>query len=986
MASLSTDNLIEKIKNVNFNPNEIMRLFLKATEELTNGEMSFFTADNPTVVAVEAGVITPAAILQEIQLLTRDFYAPAVDSWEGLFLHMQDEDYAAMTNQPGGATVTFILSVDEIKRKAIALENNPDVKVIEFPAHTQIVVGDYSLMFKLPFSIRINKYGNISIKYNLDNDPFLGRIRNAVINYEYTRLDGMEVIKIPIECVQVALTSQVIAVSPTTGFKQRIVIKDKFYKLKAYTRFDNSTEWVEIDTTRRLRVLNKNRTTLQIQASDNELVVSIPSFYFNNRMIGNNIRLDIYTTHGSIEHPLINYNDGAYQIKYFDYNNKNNQYAGLLGSLNVLKAFSTDTILGGSDALSFDEMKKRVVNRSTITEGIPITELEIENKLADLGFSTVKVKDNVTERLFAASRLLPAPDKGTTVTGIGCNVQSYQTTINELAQLSTVRSNGTRLTVLPTTLYNVNNGVLEVVDAALVDQLMDSNVTAPENLAAWANAINLVFSPYHYVHDIANNEYVVRAYRLDNPKVESKVTINENPTMQLDAGVYSYELITKTDGSGYSLYLGLSIGENFKELDPNNVSVQIAYLDETGENRYFLNGTLVMPIDPTTGRPQDDNYIYRFDFDTNWDIDENHRLILKSGYLPLPLDVELDIFIVVKDFMPAGFAKTEMDNIISLITLPNYDGRSSQNALIQERLKVSFGKHMQNLWARARTTIDASDVKRYEQNVPAVYLENVYARDRNNVIEMEYNSDTKMLEAKILHPKGDAIFDEESGLPIYIHKIGDIVMEHGQPVYKEGLRGLKRQFDLVVMDGLYYMTTHEATISYVRAVLDVIDSWVFDLIGEQIKPELLERTSILYHPKSTVGLIEVFVGSGIKVLVKSDQSLFIRFFVDKSVYGNTDLRNNMEVTAKKVIQQVLESKSTISHDDLTKALRDVLGENLLGVELKGFMEDKYNTITVANALTTPSIGKRLSVNSKLELIVEDNVEFDFVWHGRDESL
>ncbi len=70
--------------------------------------------------------------------------------------------------------------------------------------------------------------------------------------------------------------------------------------------------------------------------------------------------------------------------------------------------------------------------------------------------------------MFAASRLLPAPDKGTTVTGIGCNVQSFQTTINELSQLPTVRSNGSRLTVLPTTLYNVNNGVLEVVDANLV--------------------------------------------------------------------------------------------------------------------------------------------------------------------------------------------------------------------------------------------------------------------------------------------------------------------------------------------------------------------------------------------------------------------------------------------------------------------------------------------------------------------------------------
>ena len=985
MASLTTENLVEKIKNVNFNPNEIVRLFLKAAEEITNGEMAMFDGSNPTALAIEAGVITPAAVLQEIQLLTRAFYAPAIDNMEDLLLHVQDEDLAAMTNQPGGATINFILSVDEIKRKAIPLENNPDIKVIEFPAHTQVNIGEYSLMFKLPFTIRINKYGNISVKYNMDHDAFLGRVRNAVINYEYTRLQGMEVIKIPVEAVEVSLSSEVISLSPTTGFIKRIALKNKFFKLKAYTRFDNNSEWIEIDTTRRLRVLNKNRTTLQVQAIENELILSVPSFYFNNRMIGNSIRLDIYTTHGAVEHPLINYNDGAYEIRYFDYNNKNNEYAGLLGSLNVLKAFSTDIITGGRDALSFDELKNMVVNRSTITEGIPITELEIANKLAGLGFSTVKVRDNVTERLFAASRLLPAPEKGTTVTGIGCNVQSFQTTFNELSQLATSRENGNRVTVLPTTLYNVNNGVLEVVDANLVSQLMDSTRTAPENLAAWANANNLVFSPYHYVHDIANNEYTVRAYRLDDPKVNSKITINENPTLQLDAGIFNYELVTKPDGSGYALLLGLAIGENFKELDPANISVQIAYLDETGENRYYLNGDLVMAIDPNTGRPVDDNYIYRFDFNTNWDIDENHRLILNSGYLPLPLNVDMDVFIIVKDFAPTGFNKTEMDNIINVLSLDNYDGRGSQYALIQERLNVSFGKHMENLWVRSRTTIDAADVKRYEENVPAVYLDTVYARDRNMVIEMEYNDVTKRVEPKVLHAKGDPMFDEETGLPIYIHRINDTVLEHGQPVYKEGFRGLKRQFDLVVMDGLYYLTTHESTIQYVKDVLNVIDNWVFNIIGEQIKPELLERTAILYHPKSTVGLIEVFVESGVKVLVQSDQSLFVRFFVDKSVYSNMDLRNNMEVTAKTVIQKVLESKSTISHDDLTKELRNALGENLMGVELKGFMDDKYNTVTVANDLTTPSIGKRLSVNSKLELVVEDNVEFDFIWHGKKES-
>lgn len=980
MANIATTDLIKKIQAVNHNPNEIIRLFLKATEELSNGSVGYFNGSNPTMLAVEAGVITPAAILQEIELITRSHFAPAVDNWEDLFLHMQDEDFSELNDQPGTTTVTFLLSVDEIKKKALPLDDNPEVRIIEFPKHTQITVGVYSLMFKFPFSIRINKYGNISIKYNLDDDAPLGTIRNAVINYEYTRIENMDVIKVPVEVVQVALVSQVISLSPSSGFQQRLAINDRFFKIKAYTSFGKDTQWVEIDTTRRLRVLNKNRTTLQYQVAGKELIVNVPSFYFNNGMIGNSIRLDIYTTKGAVEHPLVNYNDGAYKLRYFDYNNKNNKYAGLLGSLTVLKVFSTDTITGGRNSLSFDEMKRRVINRSSITEGLPITELELVNKLSDLGFSTVKVKDNVTDRMYAASRLLPIPDNASTVSGIGCNVQSYQTTINELIQLPTVRSNGNRLTVLPSTLYNVDNGVLKVVDANFVEEMIDPTSTALESLAAWANSSNLVYSPYYYVHDFANNEYDVRTYRLDNPQIKSKLTINENPTLQLDAGVYNFELVRRVDGRGYDMYLGISVGANFLTLDPANVSLQLSYLDEAGNNRYYLNGDLIIPIDPTTGLPQDNNYVYRFEFLTNWDIDKEHNLLLSSGQLPLPLEVDLDVFIIIKDFVPVGFAKTEMDNIINISSLDNYDGRTEQYALIQERIEVSFGKHMKNLWSRARSIIDESDYKRYEENVPAVYLEDVYKRDNNGVIEMQYNNSTKLLEPVYLHHKNDPLFNEE-GQPIYKHRIGDIVLENGVPIYKEGLRGLKRQFDLVVLDGLYYLTTQESTLEYVASVLDMIDNWVFNVIGDLIVPELLSRTEIMYHPKSTVGLIDVYVESGVKVMVQSDQSLFIRFFVNNSVRSNLDLRNNMEITTKKVIQNVLQNQLTISRDDLTKVIREALGENVVGVELKGFMADQYNTITVVNELTAPSIGKRLSVNSKLELVVEDNVEFEYILHG-----
>lgn len=980
MAEVSNSTMMGLIKQVNFNPNEIIRLFLKSVEEATGGAQGYFDPTNPTVLAIEAGVLTPAAVLQEIETVTRRLYAPAVDNIDDLLLHMQEIDHAHLTNLPGSATVTILMAVDELKRKAVPVNGNEDVRVIEFPAHTRITVGEYDLMFRFPFTIRINRYGSISVKYNLSGDPVLGRVRDAVIAYSTTIIDGMEVIRIPVECVQTSIASQNISVSPSTGFKQRIALKNKFHTLKAFTRFRDNGEWIPIDTTFRSRVLNKNRATIQVQPLGGQLNVSVPAYYFNSGMIGNSIRLDIYTTKGAVEHSLANYNDGAFSMHYYDYNNPNNIYAGILGSLTVLKCYSDDTIVGGRDGLSFDRIKDLVIQRSTISEGLPITEKEIVNKLSDYGFSTVQVLDDVSDRIFATSRLIDPPTSGLTVTGVGCNVQLYQTTIKELEQLPTVRTNGARLTVLPSTLYNVVDGVLKVVDANVVDNITNPALNSPENLAAWANTNDLVFSPYYYVHDTNDNEYSARPYRLDNPKVSSKVMVNENPSLQLDANIFDYRISVKADGTGFELLLGLGVGANFKLLDPQNISLQISYLDQVDGSRYYLNGELATPINPQTGRPVDDNYIYRFNLNTNWDIDSDHRLILSDAFLPIPLEVELDVFIIIKDYTPEGFSKTDMDNITNISSLSNYDGSLAQYALTQERLSVSLGKYMEALWQRSRTIISAADYKRYEEDIQATWADTVYSRDANNVIETAFNPTTGKVEPIILHNRGDLRYDA-NGLAVWRHRIGDIVLEQGQPVFKEGLRGLTRQVDLVVMDGLYYLSTHNETINYVRSVLDVIDGWVFDNIVDIFQDEMLVRTDIFYHPKSTVGMIEVFIEDGLNVLIQSDQAFYVKLFVTKTVHSNLNLRSSLEMISKRVLQETLEKQTTISVTDLTSALKDALGENVVGIELRGFTGNQFNTITVKDALTTPSIGKRLTVNSKLELVVEDNVEFDFVRHS-----
>lgn len=977
MTTVTDRDIIEQIKQLNFNPSEIHRVILNGIQQSSAG-ITLYNPSNPMMATIESGILTSTAVLEEIQAITRPLYAPVVDNWEDLYLHQQDEDINEMNSQPSEATVNFFMSIEELKKKAVPLASNSDIKMIEFPRHTQITVGDYKLMLKFPITIRINSFGNISIKYDLSGEAVLGNITNALINYSFIRYNDIDAITFPVEVVQVELASSILPVSQTSGFRKVLKINDKLFKLKAYTRFNQNSEWIEIDVTRRMRALNKNRTTMQLIEGNNQVTIQIPIFYLINGMMGTEVRIEIYTTKGAVEHSLVNYNEASYSMKYFDYNNKNNQYAGILGSFSIMRIYSADSLVGGRNRLSFDEAKKRVINRSSISEGVPITELELSNKLLDYGMSSTKIIDDVTDRIYAASRLIPPPTSEITVTGVGCNVQTHQITFEELEALDTVRGNGNRLTVLPTTLYNVDNGVLKVVNNLDVQRYTNPALTTPEALATWANSNKLVYSPYFYVHDIAQNEYTVRPYRLDNPMITKKITVNENATLQLDASIYNYELFANEDLTGYTLYLGLAVGQNFKTLSVNNISLQITYLDDTGNNRYHLNGVLDTAIDASTGRPVGDNYIYRFDLTTDWDIDEDHNLILNDSRVPVPLEGTMDVFVIIKDYRPDGFIGTQMDSITSVSSLANYDGQTTQDALIQERLTIKLGTYMSNLWNRARTTIRDADYKRYTENVPATYTENVYKRDANGVIEYGY-VDGKVVPL-YLYRKGDVV--EIEGVIQYKHRVGDIVLENGEPVYLNGLRGLTRQFDLVVMDGLYYLTTHTPTINYVKSVLNLIDGWVFNVLRDAISPELLERTTVYYHPKSTVGLIEVYTGNGVKTLVQSDQELYIQLYVGDVVYTNTDLRNSIEVSVKKIIQKVLESDSTISVSDLTRALMDNLGENIFGVDIKGFMNDEHNTITVVDSLTTPSLGKRLVVNSKLELVVEDSVEIEFIWHTR----
>lgn len=977
MANVNLQAIVSGNEQIKHNPSEMMRLLLRAVQEASDGGNELLNPSNPLVLAMEAAVTSSASSVREMKTISRKLYPHTVETWDELYMHMQDVDYKELTPTPASCTITFLLSLEEIRRRAEPINNVSDVGKITFPKHTQINVNEYTLMFKHEWNIWVNKRGSVTIKYNLNNEHVLGSAKAAVINFEYVEIDGVMMVRIPIECVQVKLHHAKFNVSMTSGYRHRFPITDKVYRVKAYTSINNV--WVPIDTVYKSRTLNKHKATIQIQPTDDSLIAIVHPYHVNAGMIGNSVRLDIYTTKGEVEHILTGYNDGAYQLHYYDYDVTSDRFSGVVGNLAILKAFSTDTIRGGSNAITFEEMKNRVINRSSISEGVPITEFELNNKLQRLGFTIEKIKDNVTERLYTASKHLPVHEDELVSTAIGCSIHTHRTTYEKLSDLLTVRSHGDRLTVLPETLYRVENGVLEIVDSTIVNMLKDNSRTSLESLVNYVNNNKLLFSPYHYVHDISDHDYKVKPYHLTNPTVVRKTTVNENPTLQLTAGVHSYQLMVRDDGNGYDLLVGLTVDSAFTELDIDAISLQLVYLDKDDNTSYHINGDLVTPLDPTTNKPMEQNYIYRFEFITDWDIDEFDRLILAGINQPVNLSTSFDIFIVIKGYVPDGLIVSKMDEDVHVRSLENYDGISPQHALLQERMDIVFGKRMQGIWSRARTTVSSLDYQRYEEDVPLKYTETVYQRDANGIIEFRPNSDGELVPI-VIHNIGDTVVDKETGEPIIKHAKNSIVVINGEPQLKNGERGLERQYDLFLYDGLYYFTTNDDTLEYLDKTIQTIDDWSNDIIIGMVKPELLERTDILLYPKTSSGLINVLADNSLNTAIEAEQRLSLTLFVAKNTASNTDVLNDITKVCKKTIQGLFSNRKTISHSTITQELTIVLGELIKGVVLKGFLADKYATATITDLQSSFSIAKKLTVNSKLELIIEDDIQIDFIVH------
>lgn len=980
MIKYTSSGLEERILALRANPGRIQQHLLRLLEKMNNDEIIILDATNPAIFCLESAVVMSCANMTDSESKMRKLYADMANTPEELYLHMADVDYLGIYSNPSRVNITLMFDLDEIMQKAVPEASSGGTRKLTIPRYSKISVADTELTLLYPIDIRVMPHGGFNITFDTSEITPIGRVETNLLDWFVEVLDDTQYLNIEAPFHQLNIERFTASVNAVSGFTREYAFSNLYYYTRAYIQ-DSAGVWTEIKTTMTDLVYNKLTPTIVLKVLNNSLKVTIPQIYLNNGLISDSVRIDIYTTKGPLNINLQNYLPRSFLHDWSPLdNNLNDKFTIPLRTLSTIAVYSKDSISGGDRGMTFPELKDVVTSRSTITEGLPINEKQLTRSVKELGYKIVKNIDNITDRQFLATRALPLPDSKFIVTNMGLNVATLETTFLELKELDTVTSSTYRLTIKPQTLYHLDLGVLKLIDSADVNSLKTLSRTNPTKVVERLNDQTLLYSPYYYVFDVKSTEILPRVYDMDSPEIRSRYFFQDNPTTGIKLSVGSYVIANAPTKDGYILEIRLAMGEVAKALGPEHINVQLSYIGRDEPTRYFIDSVLMSTIDPQTGKPFDDDYIYQFKIETRYDIDSRDGLVPIPYRSPVDLTHEFDIVTCVKDYNPDNaIVSSDVDTILDPSYFNNYDINSTYTGVSQSKVTIQFGRRLEKLWTKTRTVVDSKQLQMYEKSVPDRHTQKVYELDDSGAMKISYNPDTNIVSTKLLHDVGDLIYDA-SGEQLFKHKKGDPVLdEHGHPIYQKGGDGLNRQIDLFLIDALYYFANTNNVTEYKDTCTNLITQWItkdMPLIAAQ----LLDRSEVFYYPPISIGKIGVIADDDKVVQVESKQSIQVKAYLSQLNYRNTSLREALSKTITETVQAVLMRK-TVSVDAILQRLRAVIGNNVISFEVHGFVDNKYRTITLSDDTMSLALGKRAVVLPNLTIDILDDIVIDFLPHG-----
>ena len=958
------EDIVNQIKANLHNPSAAFYAGISALEEVTSGNVTFLDPTNPTVLLLESASAASSAALTEALALSRTQYPNLAETPEDLYPQMSDWDYANRFASPCKENITMLFGWDTLKRDMVRDDTERCVKAI-IPRDTAIGFGSTVFTLMYPIVIRLFDTGTLTVSYDASIVSRFQFLSTNIIPYEVNSLPtGDMFLSFTVEMLQLAIQPVINTIQSGRVFQTTFNFIDQFYYCRAFLRNGNTlNRWEEIKTTHTDLVYDRREPTLVLRVEGSTLKATLPQIYLrNNRYVGE-IMLLVYTTKGDISENLSGV-EPSFDLIAHDTERDLSDFTTLALTNVPRLAQSNAFTTGGTNGLSFEQLRSRVINNTVGIRQTPITNVDFIAEGEDLGFEIVKNTDVVTNRIFLATKKLPPPTNSRLTTSANIGIETLVTEKSSFENNTNVKINGDRWVITPTSLFEQVNGVMRILSSNEIHAIRSK----PQNdFVELVNSRKFLYTPFHWVLDNESSEFSSRAYYMDSPSVSPINFVSQNQTLALP--VNTDARVVERTPSGYVLITRVISGNHYKALGGSEVAAQLRFTPNGSTLPVFILGRQI-------GIAENGEREFAFDIKTNFNIDPDDQIeILDADYGPgynldiwTDLEVKFELFLCTNSLV-AGYQQDEAVNLFGAFQMP-----PGFVPITHESLKITFGKSLKNLWSRARSLTIGYEYETHQHNIPRLYPEDVY--DSDPVTGRLFTVVNGKPVFNILHRRGDPVL--VNGQPVYEFKIGDPVIDPttGKPKLKPETQKMK-EVDLLMIDGRHYFVNDPAYISYNQELVNILLSWITeDLVSVQEKA--LEQTKVYFHPMSKLGECSVDRGDGIVITIPTEQSPVLDLYVPLVVYNDPKLRLNLETKAIKFLDETLSSKE-INKTKFEKELADVYGNSVTSLKLGnigGDLDLHFARVTSPNKRLT--LKRILVAQPDGTFIMKEDVSFNFI--------
>jgi len=939
-----------------------------------NKRVQLNSKTHPAILAYDLILGTTHGVLNRIDDSISKSFPDHARNISELAKHMGDEEKIGLFGMPSSCTLLLGIQIDAFNK--LAKEETVTVgkitnkyRVLLFPKDTEVYFNGIPFAIENGIEIRFRDSSGYQVVYDEKVPNPQAPVQQNILQRDFKTENGVNFLTIQVPARQLACNpTEGLTSNASSGCRGQITYSDNLYNVRAFIQRANSNVKQEIKVVFDQDVFDQNSITLalNIDTTNKTFNYEIPDVYIQDGSGVGTISIYTYTTLGELNKDYRSIPLKEVKVNYQDYRygaGRLGEYSeGIRNSGAIAWGAMTPT-RGGTTPPPFLEIKRSfLLGRRLRT--LPITNNNLEGTVEASGYNSVKVIDYLTGRQYSITKELPIQENKSFYSAMSCFVGSHLASANQLVNSGVVLDNGKRITIPHNVLFDVTDYTTQLVTSVVKNRYM--GLTNEELVELIANR-TLVYTPFYYVMDLTNNQAVLRTYHLDEPKLNYQTFVSENEALGIEVGVGSIDIEHQDDG--YLITLVTQSSQSYKQLENDSVGIQLCTNITDSISLASVRGTFF-------GLNENDERIWQFKLDTNYDVDVNDVIYFtnlwmfgqKQYSVGTPLDLNMS-FIFTMDGDPAS-TDTPSDRKIEQ---PMFE--DLQLAIIETSYSVTLGKRLGNLYSRIRPLVGEGQYKRYETDIPQRYEADELKRDPETG-NLVFDSQGKVI---ILHRAGDIEY-APNGQPRLKYLKNDIVMdENGNPV-PLAPRDLLYHFDFIGFDGAYYFSRDDYDKEFAQETKDHfinvinVDMQYFDTL-------MLDRTGLFYQPRSKIGSQEVVVNSNYQMALKQDLSFVLVYYLSETGYKNQNLKESLLAASPRLINQTLAGATQISTAELTTILLADAPEDVRGLKLSALAGDStIDIISNEDALTGFGVRKVLRLTSDQLISVQEAVDVTFMPH------